>query len=463
MKALNVYGRSLKEHLFEALALINRQVISNGASEFDLEIRGIGANINKALTIAEILKKCFDWPMKIDYVSEDFYDDVDKIPVLSIKISVNISRYLQNETFDLSRTKELINDHIIIYPLYQILFDWIINKSNSINISRNISRQNQENYVAKININNNLISIIKGDIEDNNIIESIGDAIFRSGLCRYNDIKENLKKISSYDDVIVCLDTCALFDCTFSRYVLPVLSTYGFKKFYTKPNWVLLVIPQAVIQELEVAANQKESNGLPTPYARVAFRALQELFFLSRGAELSGVSLIITGNPSEHAGDIVIRHQFKEFIKNLGFYKGIYFLSEDRTNAAISWAEGIESIFIKKNNLISTFKKGDSIVENKIKEHIFSVPIGTILYETMISLGTIKISWAENDSQKLQKEILLQEDAFGDRVDRWLNEPMRLAGKAYSDIVEYIKKSYKGIKIEKILECWNEVLRLIQK
>jgi hypothetical protein len=62
----------------------------------------------------------------------------------------------------------------------------------------------------------------------------------------------------------------------------------------------------------------------------------------------------------------------------------------------------------------------------------------------MISLGTIKISWAENESQK---EILLQEDAFGDRVDRWLNEPMRLAGEAYSDIIEYINKSYKGIKI----------------
>ena len=39
-------------------------------------------------------------------------------------------------------------------------------------------------------------------------------------------------------------------------------------------------------------------------------------------------------------GDMIIRDQFKQFLRQIDFHKGMYFLTSDKSNAALAQTEG---------------------------------------------------------------------------------------------------------------------------
>jgi len=161
-----------------------------------------------------------------------------------------------------------------------------------------------------------------------------------------------------------------------------------------------------VVHELEQLANTRNDKGSLTRQGRIGFRALQEILELNRSADLTGISLMIVGaaNPvfdarvelkglredfsrvrhlinstqkaamspasdegdentngtaarqhnsrgskrSSSSCDMMIRAQYKEFLRQIDFHKGAFFLTADKSNAAMARAEGLQAIYYKQ-------------------------------------------------------------------------------------------------------------------
>src|SRR5262249_10885659 len=124
---------------------------------------------------------------------------------------------------------------------------------------------------------------------------SIGAVYYRSGLTLSPNWHLVANALSQFDDVIIGVDTNILMQAVLSEQIMSSLFLVDPRAYVHTPNWVLIVIPNAVIHELEQMGNSRDSVGLLKENGRIAFRALEEILELHRSADLSGVSLTVVG------------------------------------------------------------------------------------------------------------------------------------------------------------------------
>ncbi len=262
--------------------------------------------------------------------------------------------------------------------------------------------------------------------------------------------KEVSVKLSQSDDVIIGVDTNILYNCSLSEHLIPSLSLVDLKKYVHTPNWILLVIPNAVMHELEESSNARDEDGQLLKEGRMGFRALNEILELSEGTDIEGISVFIVGetNPildtrvelqglrldfckmqaakeskdktvskKKSSGDMLIRDQFKAFIKQIDFHKGIYFITSDKSNAALARAEGLHSILIRHpRDELNNLEFLPPAIDDEGKYRM-TLTAGKLIYESAVQHGSVCITYG---NEGFRKKINFCCDLRGESLDNWI-------------------------------------------
>ena len=469
---IDVCGKRTIEYVFDCLASFNRGINT-------INLRGAGSNISKAVEVAEILQKEAGIKVENSEIgSFPVHNGDDYVDISLIEITLNgdeIEVNSNDSSFILPKSA------YIDYPIYHLLFDWQLFKNKEL----------------KFFVDTQLITIIEQDgtikyqrdvSKEKNEYEEIRDVFYRCGLLHPANWRKIAKKISEFDDVILGIDTNILYSCSISEHLLPTLSLINRNEYVHTPNWILFVIPSAVMHELEEAANIRDDKGKLQKIGRMGFRALQEIIELSQSPDITGVALVIVGeaNPilytrielqglrqdfywrsqgnvksrgsespprprlrKTSSGDMIIRDEFKKFLKQIDFHKGIFFLTSDKSNTALAQAEGLHPIYFKqpyaKYESTDQFEEFELKPKGNQKEISMRVPIGKLIYEMAVQFGAVKI---KNGSD----EILIQCDNKGDNLDYWIHRNLMIEKSDFNKLT----RNYEGkLDLGDIMCLWE--------
>jgi len=451
---LDVCGKRTLEYVVECLALFNR-------GHDEITLRGFAGSIPKAIGTARILQ-------------DKFGIDIAESQIESIKVanmdSACLHISLKFRPLSAAGVSFDFPDAFVDYSYYSLLLDWHFSKAKLCKISKkdHSSVKDDRGQSHPSGRRTHLLTVMeKGDdlacIRNDALLDEkdgdpkafsgLSEALYRSGFMLPSNWRDLIRKLSSYDDIILGIDTNVLYGCTVSEHLLPLLSIAFPKKYFATPNWALLVVPSAVMHEIEEAANIRDERGFLQVEGRYGFRAMQEIIELSQGTDIPGVSLIIVGeaNPildtrveiqglredfckredkpfdrrsrrsfKKSTGDMIIRDQYKAFLRCIDFHKGTYFITADKSNAALARTEAVNPIFIRRPD--ASLSDIREIINPKIETDgtdpiRFIVPLGKLAFEMAVSSGQIIIEIGD-------KTINLGADAKGERLDLWVNRSL---------------------------------------
>lgn len=227
--------------------------------------------------------------------------------------------------------------------------------------------------------------------EKDKIEGRIRDAFLRAGLCKHGNLSEVMDKLKTYDDVIIAPDTNVLMDCTITSILWDEIQREEL------PNWILVTVPKIVTAEIERRATtgkvEKKGHprdGWPSYEGRIARRALQEILDLDQNVKRKGISIMTIGKLPENYDQIKntswrvdseIRAQFRDFLRNIDFHKGAFFLTQDRVNAMMAKAEGVEGLYLQK-----------PLFEEITNVQMDLGGFSRLLYELAVIFGEVRIS-----------------------------------------------------------------------
>lgn len=241
--------------------------------------------------------------------------------------------------------------------------------------------------------------------EDNEATERsrLKDAFLRAGISEHPNLDEVMRRLRQYDDIIMGIDTNVLLDC--------LLTSILVEKIYEQdyPNWILIAVPKLVMAELENGANSSISAGnhpragWPTYQGRVAQRALQEVMEIrEKNPDRPGLAMMTVGDMQENGVDIThdnwrldsqIRKDFQEFLNDINFHKGTYFLSQDRVMVMMSGSEGADGLYLQKPE-IEAFRS-DTITVSECAR---------LIYELCIQFGDVRLE-SDEGGKALELDI----------------------------------------------------------
>jgi DNA-binding protein len=499
ISVIDICGKRTIEYVFEAISYFN-----NNFKE--IRLRAFGCNINKGVEVAKILEESIDIEVEKSSLGSVKLNGVN-IPYLDIPIRFD-SNGNHVESYG-DGNPEKISDHFnegyIDYPTYHLLLDWHLRKNKQILI-----KESKGGELLTLFFDQGEIKYQKRffDYKDENkrkISSRIDEALCRSGAVMPSNWKEIAAKLSTHDDVILGIDTNILYNCTVSEHLLPAVSMIELTEFVHTPNWILLVIPATVMYELEEAANIRHKDNNLKNEGRFAFRALQEIIELSDNIDIPGVSLLIVGeadagldnktslkrinenvynlgmtlndfksilsksgyeNQVDHntgnfkgspprkssSGDMTIRNQFKKFLRQIDFHKGTYFLTSDKSNAALAMAEGLNPILIG-NPQIKINKRNTPMklkTENKGhgKEINFGIQTGKVIYELAVSFGSIEVGLGN-------KTVSLCADQKGKNMEHWVHKHLQIK----KGELEKMVKNYHGkFSLKYCHQIWQKLI-----
>ena len=87
-----------------------------------------------------------------------------------------------------------------------------------------------------------------------------------------------------------------------------------------------------------------------------------------------------------HNGDFLIRREFKSFLDRINFYKGIFFITSDKTNAMLAEKEGVNTIYARHPPRV---KEGQILCQ----PYRCCVLLSRILYEVAVEFGSVHLCW----------------------------------------------------------------------
>jgi DNA-binding protein len=295
------------------------------------------------------------------------------------------------------------------------------------------------------------------------MMASVTEAFYRAGFVVSHRWEQIAAKLGQFDDVVIGLDTNILFNCVITQQLLDALTLTCPPG--TAPNWILLIVPNTVMHEIEQAANSRNDRGQLSKVGRMGYRALEEILELDQSKDIRGVSLLIVGetdpvldarvelrglredfkrlngstagpqgrlSPKMSVGDTIIRDQFKCFLRQLNFHKGTFFLTADKSNSALGQAEGLHSIYCPPAYWRNILQTSSPLLPPEVdygSERLpMNVPLGKLIYEMAVQFGSIFIS-ANGDSVRLDC------DTRGDSLEQWMSRGLRIAHQDLTKLV----------------------------
>lgn len=250
----------------------------------------------------------------------------------------------------------------------------------------------------------------------------VRDSFMRAGIAKPVNLSHVMAKLRQVDDVIIGVDTNVLFDCNFSGHLLEEIYRERF------PNWILVTVPKLVMAEVENKANAQIKGGnhprvgWPSYQGRIGNRGLQELMSLDeKNPDRPGFALMTVGELGENTAEIAkkgnwlldseIRQQFHEFLSEISFHKGTYFLSQDRVNVMMSGTEGAEGLYLQKPELDQIYSGTLSLTK-----------LTKLVYELCVQFGEIELSEVGGEETTITLSVFWG----GKQVSDWQESRLRL-------------------------------------
>jgi DNA-binding protein/cold shock CspA family protein len=477
---VDVCAKNIFDYIIVCLGKFNR-----GAKWVNL--RAVGENINRAVKVANILSSALG--IRVEDISPGLCTTLNgtRTPLLKIRLELPHAGE-QRIRYEVNPKAEFIE-----YPIYHLLFDLLLSIKGKLHI-----------YLQKDNSDIHLLTILPSEdfgiscelsSEAFEFEDDLASVLYRCGLICSPLWKEVTKQISEYDDVIIALDTDVLIDAVVTEHLIPLLSLTSSSEYVHTPNWLLFVVPAAVMHEIETFANAREKGRL-TRRGRLGYRALQEILELEASKDIQGASILIVGEanpvldarielqglradfafsqrkeeeqkaaleklrlPRMSSGDAIIREQFKRFLSQIGFHKGAYFLTADKSNAALARAEGLHPIYFKRPTLREAILRSEQTGLFKIEQIkipldgrnfiTIHVPIGKLIYELAVQFGSILIQWDDN-------RVRVECDTKGESLDFWVLRSLKI-GKEDLRVLVSEYEEHGRIFLPLVIKVWNEV------
>lgn len=465
---LDVCGKRTLEYVAESLARFNR-----GADAVIL--RSVAGNVPKAMQVAHILSEGFDIESSSAKVSTL---EINKLNTPCLELSLKSVVAPKG----IGKASYSTESKFIEFPIYHLLLDSLLAKKGTLNIFRHDDARLATVVKSKWGIS------CKGNAEqDVEFLNELTSAYYRSGLLLSPYWSRIAQKLSEFDDIILGIDTNILYDAAISEQLLNSLSLIDLKEHVHTPNWLLIVIPSAVMHEIEQATNSRDKRGFLTHAGRMGFRALQEILELDQSTDLIGVSLLIVGEAdpaldtrvelrglredlaksapaSVHSllsaklstGDTIIRDQFKHFLQQINFHKGAFFLTADKSNVALAKTEGLRPIYQK----IPPWQVSRGVIDpprilcKPEPEIILTVPFGKLIYELAVQFGSIKIRW---DAEEIEVAC----DARGESLDHWLYRDLRIESREHLKKLLRHYEALGKVSLDQVKEIWQGLIEEI--
>jgi DNA-binding protein len=492
-----ICGQRTEDYLARCLGLVN-------AGTNVVKLRAIGSSILASVQLSQMLAEHFGGQIGSSRISTlDVYElGLSNVLETTVKWPAGAPA----ESKDVS----LVGPGFMEYPLYHLLFDHLLNRKGKLEL---VFASRPDEVLAQPDVQRSVDSTSKGERSEKGIqqrkdfrvviekenggivcksidpltrtdTQNLTQAYYRAGLLVSPNRFELVKELSRFDDIIVAPDTNILHTAIPTQHLFPPLALAN-TQYCQKPNWLLLVIPSSVIHELEQAANLRDKKGLLTYAGRKGYRALAEILDIDLNPEYLGISLAIVGEanpvldtrvelrglrqdfargrgagkPSLSSGDMIIRDQFKTFLRQLGFHKGAYFLTGDKSSAALAKAEGLRSLYIKQPHVKAESMRNMSVksptVVCKPADITFEVPVGSLIYELAVQFGTMGVRWGDGRGPT---GIRVECDRVGETLDHWMSRGLNLEFGPVRDLVrEYdstarmplgkVRKEWRNLKL----------------
>ncbi|HEX3554529.1 MAG TPA: hypothetical protein VIA62_15005 [Thermoanaerobaculia bacterium] len=437
-----VGAKRTREYVLTCLSLFNR-----GRDE--VELVSVGDSVSKAAEVSRLVAQCVGIEATTADVSE-LRRGKDQFTRLAFRI-----RFSGRREEAASRTAGA--EDYVNFATYHLLLDHLLTTEGELLLGvkgnprlLRIQPTASEFQCSLAEGGEALLASRRGADDTNrrnDTIEDLTAALYRAGFVVSGRWEEIGARLGQFDDVVLGLDTNVLYNCVITQQILDAVA-------FTcppsgSPNWILLVVPNTVMQEIEQAANCREENGQLSRVGRMGYRALEEILELDQSRDIRGVSLLIVGETDgarvELCGlrddfkkqngqqatsrrmsvaDTLIRDQFKAFLRQLSFHKGSFFLTADKSNSALGQAEGLHSIYFPSVHGGSTIHKSEVLRPHHLDyeggEHLtMTVPVGKLIYEMAVQFGTIFVS-ANGTSVKLDC------DTRGDSLEHWISRRLRI-------------------------------------
>jgi len=469
-----IYGKRTVEVLFEIISRLNSY------PDNTLILEAYSSCASQALRIVNILNRFIGIEVQKGGIGVKEVSGV-KSSSISIPIKLSIDHKLKYSLKDKEEwLEEDDNNNFINFSTYHLLIDWFLHNNSQISLLVRHFDQPLELLQLSTLDNGKEIEFLFESSDSNKWIEDkINKAFLRCGI-HFSDKWEQIAlKLSEKDDIILGLDTNVVYDCLISEQILPTVSVLNTREYVNTPNWILIVIPSTLLYELESASNLRDEQGHLTFSGRQAYRGLQEIMELSHNTDIPGVSLIITGetnpnldivnalkkiNASLHSAskdsnfeipkrflfkssseDMLIRSQFNNFLNSINFHKNSFFLTSDKSAAALGTAEGIDTIYVSQNGSRANqfFDFGDSHSDDE--SLVMHSPIGSLVYELAVNFESIYLKFGDHI-------VGFSCDSKGDLLGRWMRKQLRIDNTYLKDLV----KDYNGeFDLQKCYEIFN--------
>ena len=468
-----VYGKRIIEVVYHCLAKMN-----NGHRTVNL--RGYGGNVPRAIEVAQILRETFEVEVSNETLGKcQFYRKDLEIPSISI-----ILKWRRPKV----KTPAPVHAgwRFIQFGVYQLLFDWLLSTGGKLGFYAADPRRNGGKKVKVLsiekkggqykivnhkiaglhNVRNNYYSSSgqrsrQDEIElrrARHIGSKTNDALVRSGLVMPENWMQIADRLSQHDDVVLGLDTNVITKCTVTEHILPAISLVEKDSYIHTPNWLLFMVPAIALYEVEFAAGNRERGKL-TSLGRMGYRGLQEILQIRRNIDVPGITLLTppadnfesmaveldmskrleymvnqqeSGKKLKCGGqDMALRNQIRKFIKDLHFNKGTYFLTADKTAAALSQIEGLNPIYVKYGKPL-----GEIIVNSQSEKPAIgrtrSVPIASLIYELAITFDQLVIEGSIG-SKRVQMELNC--DTRTDSLSNWVHKKLLCRGTELKSLI----------------------------
>lgn len=271
-------------------------------------------------------------------------------------------------------------------------------------------------------------------IEDYTDLESyVQSALMRMGLLKDEKFFADFaREVCKDDDVIIAVDTNMFYKAQITTALLDSFVGVARSDYLDLPNWITLIISAVSMEEIEGKANAKIKGEelkdfINNRRRRGACRGLQEFVEIGGCLDLEGVSMLEVGKMpagfdvskmSPTSRDATIRREIRQFLNDIGFHKGTYFLTMDRVCAMFAQAEGLHAFYVPRSDLKEKYiltNLGESSDIHTISELLYEFgiefPLKIVCHGEFEGLSfVIKTHWqgkslAEWENRRLEFQI----------------------------------------------------------
>ena len=495
VQRIEVGNKKTIEYVAESVARFNRGVDT-------LILRGFAGSIAKVARVAQIIQDHLD---RVRIKNTTFRQtELNGYKVPCLEIEINCPAPLKQGTQNIYKVigPELTNRAGVCYVdflIYNTLIDSLLKSVEKIHIKGMLSNKKftcelkytDSDYSCRFIMSDSTTksSTNSGQLlKKRSLEDELTNVYYRAGLLVPPEWKKVAEELAQSDDIIVGVDTNILLHASLTEHFLYYSYLINPRHYIHTPNWMLVVIPKAVMHELEQATNARKHDGELSHKGRIGFRAIGEILQLENCMDITGVSLSIFGtsspgqdvrvelkairqdlqnsgvlknSPKSSTGDTIIRDEFTMFLQHINFHKGgAYFLTSDKTNAVLGRAEGLQSIYYKMPTRYLWDKpcspqKLEKMLSHDVDDIRIPVPVGKLIYEFAVQFGEITLEWPEETKLK---SVTISSDPKGKRIDPWLNKQLLFEIEGMEGLLEKVNSKFALEKLKNVNEELSQVL-----